>query len=91
MVINLMVLLALFFQLYIQVFLKKDDSVGYRALVQTEDHMLMFLQQPGNWHKQLAYSIFNSAHLVAVGQEENSKSQMIIFYHCFVWKVTKLI
>ncbi|PKU27738.1 hypothetical protein llap_21958 [Limosa lapponica baueri] len=33
-------------QLYIQVFLKKDDSVGYRALVQTEDHMLMFLQQP---------------------------------------------
>ncbi|XP_025909423.1 ER membrane protein complex subunit 1 isoform X1 [Nothoprocta perdicaria] len=34
-------------QLYIQVFLKKDDSVGYRALVQTEDHMLIFLQQPG--------------------------------------------
>ena len=23
--------------------------MGYRALVQTEDHMLMFLQQPGNW------------------------------------------
>lgn len=32
-------------QLYIQVFLKKDDSVGYRALVQTEDHLLLFLQQ----------------------------------------------
>uniref|UniRef100_A0A670Z5R5 ER membrane protein complex subunit 1 n=1 Tax=Pseudonaja textilis TaxID=8673 RepID=A0A670Z5R5_PSETE len=34
-------------QLFIQVFLKKDDSVGYRALVQTEDHLLLFLQQPG--------------------------------------------
>lgn len=43
-----------FSQLYIQVFLKKDDSVGYRALVQTEDHMLMFLQQPGDSHKQLS-------------------------------------
>ncbi|XP_038387737.1 ER membrane protein complex subunit 1 isoform X7 [Canis lupus familiaris] len=32
-------------RLYIQVFLKKDDSVGYRALVQTEDHLLFFLQQ----------------------------------------------
>ncbi|XP_078001773.1 ER membrane protein complex subunit 1 isoform X2 [Phascolarctos cinereus] len=32
-------------QLYIQVFLKKDDSVGYRALVQTDDHLLLFLQQ----------------------------------------------
>ncbi|GAB5574623.1 ER membrane protein complex subunit 1 isoform X1 [Prionailurus iriomotensis] len=31
--------------LYIQVFLKKDDSVGYRALVQTEDHLVLFLQQ----------------------------------------------
>uniref|UniRef100_A0A8C4MFW0 ER membrane protein complex subunit 1 n=1 Tax=Equus asinus asinus TaxID=83772 RepID=A0A8C4MFW0_EQUAS len=29
------------------VFLKKDDSVGYRALVQTEDHLLLFLQQLG--------------------------------------------
>ncbi|XP_063487776.1 ER membrane protein complex subunit 1 isoform X27 [Symphalangus syndactylus] len=28
-----------------RVFLKKDDSVGYRALVQTEDHLLLFLQQ----------------------------------------------
>ncbi|XP_078186703.1 ER membrane protein complex subunit 1 isoform X11 [Callithrix jacchus] len=34
-------------RLYIQVFLKKDDSVGYRALVQTEDHLLLFLQQLG--------------------------------------------
>ncbi|MBV96583.1 ER membrane protein complex subunit 1, partial [Eschrichtius robustus] len=32
-------------RMYIQVFLKKDDSVGYRALVQTEDHLLLFLQQ----------------------------------------------
>uniref|UniRef100_A0A8D0G247 ER membrane protein complex subunit 1 n=1 Tax=Sphenodon punctatus TaxID=8508 RepID=A0A8D0G247_SPHPU len=41
-------------QLYIQVFLKKDDSVGYRALVQTEDHMLMFLHQPGKvlWSRE---------------------------------------
>ncbi|XP_055515205.1 ER membrane protein complex subunit 1 [Leucoraja erinacea] len=34
-------------QLYIQAFLKKDDSVGYRALVQTFDHALIFIQQPG--------------------------------------------
>ncbi|XP_068098382.1 ER membrane protein complex subunit 1 [Hyperolius riggenbachi] len=33
--------------LYLQLFLKKDDSVGYRALVQTEDNQLMFLHQPG--------------------------------------------
>ncbi|XP_077167763.1 ER membrane protein complex subunit 1 [Paroedura picta] len=41
-------------QLYIQVFLKKDDSVGYRALVQTADHMLLFLQQPGKvlWSRE---------------------------------------
>ncbi|XP_064445917.1 ER membrane protein complex subunit 1 isoform X9 [Mirounga angustirostris] len=32
-------------RLFVQVFLKKDDSVGYRALVQTEDHLLLFLQQ----------------------------------------------
>nr|DBA15715.1 TPA: hypothetical protein GDO54_003187 [Pyxicephalus adspersus] len=32
---------------YLQLFLKKDDSVGYRALVQTEDNQLTFLQQPG--------------------------------------------
>nr|XP_055118305.1 ER membrane protein complex subunit 1-like isoform X1 [Symphalangus syndactylus] len=37
-------------RLYIQVFLKKDDSVGYRALVQTEDHLLLFLQQLGSHH-----------------------------------------
>nr|XP_033778407.1 ER membrane protein complex subunit 1 isoform X2 [Geotrypetes seraphini] len=41
-------------QLYIQVFLKKDDSVGYRALVQTQDHTLLFLQQPGKilWSRE---------------------------------------
>ncbi|XP_077116422.1 ER membrane protein complex subunit 1 isoform X2 [Ranitomeya variabilis] len=33
--------------LYLQLFLKKDDSVGYRALVQTEDSQLLFLHQPG--------------------------------------------
>lgn len=35
------------FQLYVQAFLKKDDSVGYRVMVQTEDHTLTFIQQPG--------------------------------------------
>lgn len=56
MIINLAVSLPFVFffsQFYIQVFLKKDDSVGYRALVQTEDHMLMFLQQPGDPQNQL--------------------------------------
>uniref|UniRef100_A0AAQ5Z3T8 ER membrane protein complex subunit 1 n=1 Tax=Amphiprion ocellaris TaxID=80972 RepID=A0AAQ5Z3T8_AMPOC len=33
-------------KLYVQAFLKKDDSVGYRAMVQTEDHTLTFIQQP---------------------------------------------
>uniref|UniRef100_A0AAQ4RMV1 ER membrane protein complex subunit 1 n=1 Tax=Gasterosteus aculeatus aculeatus TaxID=481459 RepID=A0AAQ4RMV1_GASAC len=32
--------------LYVQAFLKKDDSVGYRVMVQTEDHTLTFIQQP---------------------------------------------
>lgn len=31
--------------LYIQVFLKKDDLVGYWVLVQIEDYLLFFLQQ----------------------------------------------
>lgn len=35
------------FQLYVQAFLKKDDAVGYRVMVQAEDHALTFLQQPG--------------------------------------------
>ncbi|MBN3310534.1 EMC1 protein, partial [Amia calva] len=34
-------------RLYVQAFLKKDDSVGYRVLVQTVDHALTFIQQPG--------------------------------------------
>uniref|UniRef100_A0AAZ3PAV4 ER membrane protein complex subunit 1 n=1 Tax=Oncorhynchus tshawytscha TaxID=74940 RepID=A0AAZ3PAV4_ONCTS len=33
-------------QLYVHAFLKKDDSVGYRVLVQTQDHALTFIQQP---------------------------------------------
>nr|XP_015192408.1 PREDICTED: ER membrane protein complex subunit 1 [Lepisosteus oculatus] len=33
-------------RLYVHAFLKKDDSVGYRVLVQTEDHALTFIQQP---------------------------------------------
>ncbi|KAG8431720.1 hypothetical protein GDO86_020301 [Hymenochirus boettgeri] len=33
--------------MFLQTFLKKDDSVGYRALVQTEDNQLLFLHQPG--------------------------------------------
>uniref|UniRef100_A0A4W5PAM8 ER membrane protein complex subunit 1 n=1 Tax=Hucho hucho TaxID=62062 RepID=A0A4W5PAM8_9TELE len=34
-------------KLYVHAFLKKDDSVGYRVLVQTQDHALTFIQQPG--------------------------------------------
>ncbi|XP_069096248.1 ER membrane protein complex subunit 1 isoform X1 [Pleurodeles waltl] len=43
-------------KLYIQAYLKKDDSVGYRSLVQTEDHLLIFLQQPGKalWSREEA-------------------------------------
>uniref|UniRef100_A0A4W3HCC5 ER membrane protein complex subunit 1 n=1 Tax=Callorhinchus milii TaxID=7868 RepID=A0A4W3HCC5_CALMI len=43
-------------QLYIQPFLKKDDSVGYRALLQTIDHTLTYIQQPGRivWTREEA-------------------------------------
>uniref|UniRef100_A0A6Q2ZIG2 ER membrane protein complex subunit 1 n=1 Tax=Esox lucius TaxID=8010 RepID=A0A6Q2ZIG2_ESOLU len=42
--------------LYVHAFLKKDDSVGYRVLVQTEDHALTFIQQPGRvvWTREEA-------------------------------------
>ncbi|XP_033824952.1 ER membrane protein complex subunit 1 [Periophthalmus magnuspinnatus] len=45
-------------RLYVQVFLKKDDSVGYRVMVQTEDHQLTFIQQPGRvmWTREEALS-----------------------------------
>uniref|UniRef100_A0A8K9XBH8 ER membrane protein complex subunit 1 n=1 Tax=Oncorhynchus mykiss TaxID=8022 RepID=A0A8K9XBH8_ONCMY len=43
-------------QLYVHAFLKKDDSVGYRVLVQTQDHALTFIQQPGRvvWTREEA-------------------------------------
>uniref|UniRef100_A0A6Q2YAN5 ER membrane protein complex subunit 1 n=1 Tax=Esox lucius TaxID=8010 RepID=A0A6Q2YAN5_ESOLU len=43
-------------KLYVHAFLKKDDSVGYRVLVQTEDHALTFIQQPGRvvWTREEA-------------------------------------
>ncbi|XP_069039919.1 ER membrane protein complex subunit 1 [Lepisosteus oculatus] len=43
-------------RLYVHAFLKKDDSVGYRVLVQTEDHALTFIQQPGRvlWSREEA-------------------------------------
>ncbi|KAL4646018.1 ER membrane protein complex subunit 1 isoform X3 [Arapaima gigas] len=43
-------------KLYVHAFLKKDDSVGYRLLVQMEDHTLTFLQQPGRvvWSREEA-------------------------------------
>ncbi|XP_046896146.1 ER membrane protein complex subunit 1 [Hypomesus transpacificus] len=43
-------------KLYVHAFLKKDDSVGYRVLVQTEDHALTFIQQPGRsvWNREEA-------------------------------------
>uniref|UniRef100_A0A8C7XT34 ER membrane protein complex subunit 1 n=1 Tax=Oryzias sinensis TaxID=183150 RepID=A0A8C7XT34_9TELE len=39
-------------------FLKKDDSVGYRVMVQTKDHALTFIQQPGRvlWTREEALS-----------------------------------
>uniref|UniRef100_A0A7N6B305 ER membrane protein complex subunit 1 n=1 Tax=Anabas testudineus TaxID=64144 RepID=A0A7N6B305_ANATE len=45
-------------KLYVQTFLKKDDSVGYRVMVQTEDHTLTFIQQPGRvmWTREEALS-----------------------------------
>ncbi|XP_034551243.1 ER membrane protein complex subunit 1 isoform X1 [Notolabrus celidotus] len=45
-------------KLYVQAFLKKDDSVGYRVMVQTEDHTLTFIQQPGRvmWIREEALS-----------------------------------
>ncbi|XP_075950357.1 ER membrane protein complex subunit 1 [Anarhichas minor] len=45
-------------KLHVQAFLKKDDSVGYRVMVQTEDHMLTFIQQPGRvmWTRDEALS-----------------------------------
>ncbi|XP_041655802.1 ER membrane protein complex subunit 1 isoform X2 [Cheilinus undulatus] len=45
-------------KLYVQAFLKKDDSVGYRVMVLTEDHTLTFIQQPGRvlWTREEALS-----------------------------------
>ncbi|XP_057676107.1 ER membrane protein complex subunit 1 [Corythoichthys intestinalis] len=45
-------------KLYVQTFLKKDDSVGYRVMVQTEDHKLSFIQQPGRvmWTREESLS-----------------------------------
>ncbi|XP_032427173.1 LOW QUALITY PROTEIN: ER membrane protein complex subunit 1 [Xiphophorus hellerii] len=45
-------------RLHVQAFLKKDDSVGYRVMVQTEDHTLTFIQQPGRvmWTREEALS-----------------------------------
>ncbi|XP_030624963.1 ER membrane protein complex subunit 1 [Chanos chanos] len=43
-------------RLYVHAFLKKDDSVGYRVMVQTEDLTLTFLHQPGRvvWTREEA-------------------------------------
>ncbi|XP_017273399.1 ER membrane protein complex subunit 1 isoform X2 [Kryptolebias marmoratus] len=45
-------------RLHVQAFLKKDDSVGYRVMVQSEDHALTFIQQPGRvmWTREEALS-----------------------------------
>uniref|UniRef100_A0A7N8XQ01 ER membrane protein complex subunit 1 n=1 Tax=Mastacembelus armatus TaxID=205130 RepID=A0A7N8XQ01_9TELE len=45
-------------KLFVHTFLKKDDSVGYRVMVQTEDHTLTFIQQPGRvmWTREEALS-----------------------------------
>uniref|UniRef100_A0A8C5EU06 ER membrane protein complex subunit 1 n=1 Tax=Gouania willdenowi TaxID=441366 RepID=A0A8C5EU06_GOUWI len=44
--------------IYVQAFLKKDDSVSYRVLVQTEDHTLTFIHLPGRvmWTREEALS-----------------------------------
>ncbi|TSM04833.1 ER membrane protein complex subunit 1 [Bagarius yarrelli] len=43
-------------KLHVNAFLKKDDSVGYRVIVQTQDLVLTFLQQPGRvvWTREEA-------------------------------------
>ncbi|KAJ8257638.1 hypothetical protein GJAV_G00188030 [Gymnothorax javanicus] len=43
-------------KLYVHAFLKKDDSVGYRVMVQREDHALTFIHQPGRvvWSREEA-------------------------------------
>ncbi|KAM3618234.1 uncharacterized protein V6R79_017759 [Siganus canaliculatus] len=45
-------------KLHVQAYLKKDDAVGYRVMVQAEDHTLTFLQQPGRvvWTREEALS-----------------------------------
>ncbi|XP_056279618.1 ER membrane protein complex subunit 1 [Pseudoliparis swirei] len=45
-------------KLHVQAFLKKDDAVGYRVMVQSEDHTLTFIQQPGRvmWTREEALS-----------------------------------
>lgn len=45
-------------KLFVQAFLKKDDTVSYRVMVQTEDHTLTFIQQPGRvmWTREEALS-----------------------------------
>ncbi|KAM8863354.1 ER membrane protein complex subunit 1 [Spinachia spinachia] len=53
-------------KLYVQAFLKKDDSVGYRVMVQTEDHTLTFIQQPGRvmWTREEALSDVETMEMV---------------------------
>ncbi|KAI1892516.1 hypothetical protein AGOR_G00134400 [Albula goreensis] len=43
-------------KLYVHAFLKKDDSVGYRVMVQSEDNALTFIHQPGRvlWSREEA-------------------------------------
>ncbi|XP_054637917.1 ER membrane protein complex subunit 1 [Dunckerocampus dactyliophorus] len=45
-------------KMHVQSFLKKDDSVGYRVMVQTEDHTLSFIQQPARvmWTREESLS-----------------------------------
>ncbi|XP_061831444.1 ER membrane protein complex subunit 1 [Nerophis lumbriciformis] len=53
-------------KLYVQSFLKKDDSVGYRVMVQTEDHTLSFIQQPARvmWTREESLSDVVSMEMV---------------------------
>ncbi|KAG2458903.1 EMC1 protein, partial [Polypterus senegalus] len=51
---------------YVHAFLKKDDSVGYRVLLQTEDDSLIFVQQPGKilWTREEALADVVSMEMV---------------------------
>lgn len=67
-------------QLYVQAFLKKDDAVGYRVMVQTEDHALTFLQQPGtgNISSYATFWLILLLHVVKIKNKKQKKKASCI-------------